>query len=298
MNDKIKILYLSYTMPKPGEPLKGMFVYNRIKKLFENNIKLKVVTTSTILRGLKNWGRDYNFNDLKLNLDLKVINLAKLDNPYNYMDLFREKNLFRLKKIFNKTKCDLVHTQFIRDGYYAYLMRKRYEIHYVVTSPGYDITYVPSYNKKMRIKTIRVLENADKAIFVSNSLLQRAISFGYSGRNSCVIPNGFDSKVFKVFKIENNENKICKYPERVVGFCGALIKRKGADKLPAILDHLNKIDKNIKMIIIGDGPCEKEIRKRIKEKGLNEKVLFTGKIKQSEIAKYLNCMDAFYYPSK
>lgn len=293
----MKILYLSYTMPKPGEPLKGMFVFNRIKKLFEKDVNLKVVTTTSPLRGLKNWGRDYNFKDVGFNLDLNVANLTKIENPYNYMDLFRAKNLAWLKKIFRKTNCDLVHAQFVRDGYYAYFLRKRYGVPYVVTCQGYDITTVPFYNQKMRKKTIQILEKADKAIFVSNSLMDKAKSFGYSGKNSRVIPNGYDSGVFKIIKNGNNSIPIRDHSEKVIGFCAALIKRKRADKLPEILAQVNKIDNNIKMVIIGEGPCGKEIKKRIKKNGLNGKVLFTGRIEQSEIAKYMNEMDVFILPS-
>ena len=293
----MKILYLSYTMPKPGEPLKGMFVFNRIKKLFEKNIDLKVVTTSSPLRGLKNWGRDYNFKDVGFDLDLNVANLTKIENPYSYMDLFRAKNLVRLKKIFMKTNCDLVHAQFVRDGYYAYFLKKRYDVPYVVTCQGFDITIVPSYNQKMRNKTIQILEKADKAIFVSNSLMDKAKSFGYSGKNSLVIPNGFDSSVFKILKNGDNRIKIQDHSERVIGFCAALIKRKRADKLPEILAQVNKIDNNIRMVIIGEGPCGGEIKKRIKKNGLNGNVLFTGRITQSEIAKYMNEMDVFILPS-
>jgi glycosyltransferase involved in cell wall biosynthesis len=293
----MKILYLSYTMPKPGEPLKGMFVYNRIKKLNEKNVNLKVVTTSSLFRGLKNWGRDYNFKDLGFDLDLKVANLAKIENPLRYMDLFRAKNLVRLKKIAIKTKCDLVHAQFVRDGYYAYFLKKRYCVPYVVTCQGYDVTTVPFYNHKMRKKTLEILQSADKAIFVSNSLMDKAKSFGYSGKNSCVIPNGFDSSVFKILNNDDNRIRIHDNSERVIGFCAALIKRKRADKLPEILAQVNKVDKNIKMVIIGDGPCGEEIKTRIKNNGLNDKVLFTGKIEQSEIAKYMNEMDVFILPS-
>ena len=35
------------------------------------------------------------------------------------------------------------------------------------------------------------------------------------------------------------------------------------------------------------------IKKRIKKSGLNKKVLFTGRIRQGEIAKYMNEMDVF-----
>ena len=294
----MKILYLSYTMPKPGEPLKGMFVFNRIKKLFEKNVNLKVVTTSSLFRGVKNWGRDYNFKDLGFNLNLNVANLTKIENPYRYMDLFRAKNLARLKKIVIKTNCDLVHAQFVRDGYYAYFLKKRFCVPYVVTCQGYDVTTVPFYNQKMRKKTLEILENADKAIFVSNSLMDKAKSFGYSGKNSRVIPNGFDSSVFKILKNSDNKIRIQDNSERVIGFCAALIKRKRADKLPEILSQVNKIDSNIRMVIIGEGPCGEEIKKRIKKNGLNGKVLFTGRIKQSEIAKYMNKMDVFVLPSK
>jgi len=291
----MKILYFSYTLPKPHAVSKGMFVYNRIKTLVDKNIELRVVTTSNLFKGLRNWGRNYNFLDIGLNLDQEVTNLAKIENPNNYMDLLREKNIAKLKKIFKTEKFDLLHTQFVRDGYYGYFLKKRHGIPYIVTAQGYDITYVPYRNKKMRRITIKILENANRAIFVSNSLLETAQSLGYSGKNSCVISNGFDSSVFKI--ITNNDVKVRDNSEKIIGFCGGLIKRKRADKLPEILNYVNNKIKNIKMVIIGAGCLKKEMETNFTKYGLSNKVFFTGSLCQTEVSKYMNNMDVFILPS-
>ncbi|MGQ9856719.1 MAG: glycosyltransferase [Fervidobacterium sp.] len=69
-------------------------------------------------------------------------------------------------------------------------------IPYVVTLHGSDVN-VHMADKKLRSMYIETLENASKCIFVSRALLERAKSYGYSGNNAVVVPNGFDPKVFK-----------------------------------------------------------------------------------------------------
>jgi glycosyltransferase involved in cell wall biosynthesis len=44
---------------------------------------------------------------------------------------------------------------------------------------------------------LETLESASKCIFVSKALLEKAKSFGYSGQNAAVIPNGYDPEIFK-----------------------------------------------------------------------------------------------------
>ncbi len=64
-----------------------------------------------------------------------------------------------------------------------------------------------------------VLENADKVIFVSNALLNKAKSFGYSGSNSVVIPNGIEPDLFKPLDREKIKREL-ELNKKVIGFVG------------------------------------------------------------------------------
>ena len=283
----MNILYFTYTMPKPRATSKGPFTYNRIKELVKNDINLTVVTTSNVLHGLGCWGKNYNFKDIGLGLDLAVINLPKIEYPYRYIDLLRQRNLSRLIHIFSHNKCDILHAHFVRDGLYAYWLKKKYHIHYITTVHGYDITIAPHFNSKIRQITVDVLENADSVIFVSSSLLSKAKELGYSGKNSVVIPNGYDPDLFKLRPGKSPINN-----EKIIGFCGGLHKRKRADKLPIILNYLSKMDKKVRLLIVGDGHLKNQMLRNFKRFHIDDRVKFTGHLKQRDVAEQMQRMES------
>ncbi len=59
---------------------------------------------------------------------------------------------------------------------------------------------------------------------------------------------------------------------------GFLIKQKGFDMLIEVFSRLRRSGHNWKLIIIGGGPLEKELRRQAKELGIEEVVCFTGHV--------------------
>ena len=83
---------------------------------------------------------------------------------------------------------------------------------------------------------------------------------------------------------------------KYVGFVGNLIEIKRADKLVEIFDLIRKGYPKVKFIVVGDGHLRGKMEKQAKQKGLD--VLFTGRLDQSEVAKYMNAMDVMILPSR
>lgn len=82
-----------------------------------------------------------------------------------------------------------------------------------------------------------------------------------------------------------------------IGFVGLLTKRKGVNCLIEAV-HLLKHefrDKGAKLIIVGDGEEEVELKRAVIKKGLDDLIVFTGFT--SEVSKYFNQFDVFVLPS-
>ncbi len=298
----MKILYFSYCIPKPNRP-EGSFIFNRIKELINQQIEVIPVTSSNLYSSflsekkislvLKNWGKEYNFQQINLPLDLDVFNLKKIEYPNYYLNLLFFNNISKIKDIFYSAKCNLIHAHYIRDGVYAYMLKKKYGIPYVVTAHAYDIHTVPLRSKALLNLTLKVLENSDKSIFVSNTILEQAKKFGYSAHNATVIHNGY------------NPNDFCYVPRQTankeiitLGFVGSLIERKRADYLPEILKNVKSKINGIKLYIIGQGILKNKIVDQFEKYHLLENVSFFGQIAQAQLGKYYNEMDVLILPSK
>jgi glycosyltransferase involved in cell wall biosynthesis len=182
---------------------------------------------------------------------------------------------------------------YIPAGEIAYYLAKKYNKPYIITLHGSDVNLLMPKRKK---KYVKILEKATKVIFVSKALLEKAKSFGYSGKNSVVIPNGFDPEIFKPMDREKIRKELGIYKKRVkyVGFVGNLLSIKRADKLPEIFGNIMKEMDNVRFLIVGDGELKEKIAQEMKEMD----VIFAGRIPQEEVAKYMNAMDVMILPSR
>jgi len=112
-----------------------------------------------------------------------------------------------------------------------------------------------------------------------------------------VIPTGIDTAKFEMNEeIEKNINKLkkkykIKETDFVIGSVGRVAKEKSFDKLIKTMDKLIKINKNYKLLIVGDGPEINNLKELVKNLDLEKNIIFTGKIKYDLIPSYYNLFD-------
>lgn len=111
-------------------------------------------------------------------------------------------------------------------------------------------------------------------------------------RNVHIIPTGIEIERFYREKVNNDKiNNIKKdlninKNDIVLLFVGRIAEEKSIDVL--IKSHVNicKKYKNIKLLIVGDGPNLEDYIKLSKELKIEDKVIFTGKVPWRDINKY------------
>lgn len=93
-----------------------------------------------------------------------------------------------VEKGFDLSSFDLIHAHGMYTppaGLVAQILSRKYSKPYVLTVHGSDVNILMEKRKKIYLD---VFESAQAVIFVSNALLEKAKSFGYSGKNAFVIP--------------------------------------------------------------------------------------------------------------
>jgi phosphatidylinositol alpha-mannosyltransferase len=108
-----------------------------------------------------------------------------------------------------------------------------------------------------------------------------------------VIPNGIDLDAFnpKVPKIKRFlDGKIN------ILFLGRIEERKGLIYLLKAYKILEKKFKNLRLIVVGEGPLKKEMEEFVRENGLKE-VIFEGEVKEDKVASYYTTCDIFCSPA-
>ncbi|MBQ6538826.1 MAG: glycosyltransferase [Bacilli bacterium] len=118
--------------------------------------------------------------------------------------------------------------------------------------------------------------------------------YGFT-RNIHVIPSGIeierfyqenlDKKVIEQIKKENGIKK----SDRVLIYLGRIGPEKSIDFLIKAMPKLIKKDKNIKLLIVGPGPEEDNLKKLAKDLDLEKDVIFTGGVHWEDVPYYYAC---------
>ena len=108
--------------------------------------------------------------------------------------------------------------------------------------------------------------------------------------NECLnfIPRYFHKKCSIMPAISNGKIKYVirnKIKTKNIYFSGRLVEWKGIHILLLVLQKINKIDKNIKLNVFGDGYYNFKIKKFIKQNKLQKNIILHGHLKQNLLFK-------------
>ncbi|KAF2958602.1 glycosyl transferase group 1 [Thermotoga sp. Ku-13t] len=305
----MKVLVITNLAPTKENPMSGIFVVKRLQQYAKFCVDYLAISLGFEerwdVRLLKKLLRKSSYTrlDRLLNVKFEPIlipwNLAKLLLHRTHLidnAKLTQEYAHRIEFKLSDFQFDLIHAHGMYEipaAEIAYFLARKHDKPFVVSLHGSDVNLLMPKRKQ---RYIEILESASKCIFVSNKLLETAKSFGYSGKNAVVIPNGYDPEIFKPMD-KNKVRKelgIHKDNYKYVGFVGNLISIKRADKLEKIFNLIAKEIPETFFIVVGDGPLREKIKKETK--GLN--IIFTGRLPQKDVAKYMNAMDVMVLPSR
>lgn len=81
----------------------------------------------------------------------------------------------------------------------------------------------------------------------------------------------------------------------VIGHVGRMAPPKNPLFLIDIIHELSSIDNRFRLLMVGNGPMENEIKEKVYKLGIEDKVLFAGV--RNDVPKLLNAFDLFVFPS-
>lgn len=82
----------------------------------------------------------------------------------------------------------------------------------------------------------------------------------------------------------------------VLGNVSRFVYQKNHDFMFRVFKELKKINSSAKLLLVGEGILEKELKEKAEDEGIKEDVIFYGPSKN--IPLLLNAMDAFIFPSR
>lgn len=202
--------------------------------------------------------------------------------------------------LLKKEKYDICLTFFgIPSGPLALHLKKKYHLPYVVRFGGGDI---PGAQKRFRYLYMvlapeirKIWRNASHLIANSEGLKQRALAF--ENRYAVdIIENGVDNCFFAPVGKVKEKNYI------EILFVSRLIEGKGLQYLIPELTGIDervrhKIDKGIRLVIVGDGPYRTALEEVTEKADAGELVCFAGRKEKEQVRQYYQEADLFVLPS-
>ena len=113
-----------------------------------------------------------------------------------------------------------------------------------------------------------------------------------------IVKNGIDTKAYQFDENIRKQKRAdlgIVDSTKVIGHIGRFNFQKNHSFLIDIFEESSKNHDDCKLLLIGRGELEDDIRAKVKEKGLDDKVLFLGV--RSDVNELLMAMDVFLFPS-
>ena len=193
----------------------------------------------------------------------------------------QNKILSSLERSVHVSDFDLIHAYTVStDGNVAYNLHKKYGVRYIVAVRSTDLNYFFKIRKHLHWLGIRILRNAERVCFLSETykkeLINKYVPIRYKKEilsKSVIIPNGIDSFWLEhLSKDTSNEER----KER--------IRQK---KLKIVFAGRIEKNKNCKLTV--------DALRILKDKGWNIEYHVAGKIVSQEEYSYLKDYDGFVY---
>ena len=152
-------------------------------------------------------------------------------------------------------------------------------------------------------KIMRVFNKCDVLWTMNPACVELAKSYGYRGRVE-IIPNAtnlsdkFDADELSAMKLEIRKKYNISSGEKVFINIGRLNKLKNLDFVIEVCKKLKDENFKFKLLLIGDGNEKKYFVNKVEKLGLENEIVFVGKITSTEEkSKYFASADLQIFPS-
>jgi len=114
-----------------------------------------------------------------------------------------------------------------------------------------------------------------------------------------VVPNAIEIENYKYnYEIRKEyRKKLNLEPDDfVIGHVGRFAYQKNHEFLIEVFERISYLNKDAKLLLIGIGELEEEIKNKVFQRNLQDKVLFLGK--RDDVARIMQAIDLFVFPSR
>ena len=143
-----------------------------------------------------------------------------------------------------------------------------------------------------------VLRQANAVTTICEGLRQEMIKRGIEENKITVIPNGVDVGRYTYDKPRDVElaQSLNLEGKLVLGFIGSFYAYEGLDLLLESFPAISAALPDARLLIVGGGLEEENLKQQARELQIEEKVVFTGRVPHDQVEKYYSLIDLACFP--
>lgn len=282
----IRVCIITTTFPRWKEDDQGTFILEQAKALRDVGAKVRVIGPHApgaiqreeldgidVIRPLYIWPETWEILR-RYRAGLPVI-LRRASAAWFLIPLFVISQWVALLR--HTRDIDILHANWTLSAFSALLARPFRRIPIFVTVHGSDI-YETQRIGWLRWTTRLVLERVNQVFALSSSLAALTKDLGVPADRIRILPNGVDVDFFRPPEDEK---------EAIVLFVGSVVQRKGVHDLVEATPRILRALPKYRLVVIGEGPMENELRDRAAELGLEDAISFLGVKGPAEVRKWM-----------
>ena len=153
------------------------------------------------------------------------------------------------------------------------------------------------YRATRKLET-RAIQQVDHVFTICEGLRTDIVGRGIAADKVTVIPNAVDIDSFNLASPPDPEllKKWGLTDKTVIGFIGSFYAYEGLDLLLDALPALLASQPDIRVLLVGGGPQEANLRQQADKLGLNDVVIFTGRVPHKDVSRYYDLINVLAYP--
>jgi glycosyltransferase involved in cell wall biosynthesis len=193
-------------------------------------------------------------------------------------------------------KCDLIHAHWTLAGLMAVTQASVLRKPTVLTAHGSDINL--ARGKLLDRFNWHVLQAVDRITVVSDDLKDKIIELGICADRVTVLPNAVNEARFCPMARTKARHRLGLSPDcALILFVGSLIELKGVLDLVEAMSQVSAQISTVQLALVGGGYLRERLEDRVRELGLEKRVLFFGLQPSGEIPVWMNAADILVLPS-
>jgi PEP-CTERM/exosortase A-associated glycosyltransferase len=153
------------------------------------------------------------------------------------------------------------------------------------------------YRATRKLET-RAIQQVDHVFTICEGLRADIVARGIPADKVTVIPNAVNVESFQLASPPDPllQEKWELTGKTVVGFIGSFYAYEGLDLLLDALPELIRRRPDVRVLLVGGGPQEENLRQQAEQLGVKDHVTFTGRVPHNEVNRYYDLINVLAYP--